>query len=190
MRASRVARKVVLAISVFAGAVVLLSGTAQAATVQHATASVTIKAGPLLMSSPTVDTVATVALDGTAQGTSVPLSNLAVTDATGTGGGWHLAVQATPLASEEQELSAGALELSCPDLSRDDWINPGSVVTTKDTCLIDAASAVMLADAAPGEAGMGSFASQGPSAILVNVPADTTEGTYSSTVFISLISGP
>jgi hypothetical protein len=190
MRGLRATKRAVLVFSVFAGAWVLLGGTVQAATVQRTTASVTIKAGSLRMSSPTVDTVATVPLDGTAKGTSVPLNNLAVTDATGTGGGWHLAVQATPLASEDAQLSAGALQLACPDLSRDDWVNPGSVQTTKDSCLIDAASAVIVADAAPGEASMGSFASQGPSAILVSVPADTSEGTYHSTVFISLISGP
>ena len=178
-------QRVALLFVLFAAGWILLDGTAQASTT-----SVRIIAGPLSMSSPTVNAVASVPLDGTAQATSIPLNDLTVTDATGTGTGWHLAVQATPLSTADGHLPPGSLRLSCPGLNRADRMTPGHLETTANACLIDTDAAVMLADATPGDGSMGSFSSQGADAIFVNVPADTPAGNYSSTVFISLITGP
>jgi hypothetical protein len=181
----RAKQKAAILFGLFLGAMALLGGTAFASTV-----SVTLTAGALRINNPTVGGVASVSLDGTARSTSVPLDDLSVTDATGTGAGWRLTVQATPLSVGDRSLPVGSLRLSCPELNSLDRMCPGSIETASDGCPIDAAVAVALMNALPGDSGMGRFASQGPGAFIVNVPADTRPGTYSSVVVISLISGP
>ena len=190
MRVVRARHAVISLFALLAAGMMLSPASAQAATAQSATTTVRLMAGPLSISTPTADAVASVPLDGTAQSASVPLNGLTVTDATGTGAGWHLSVQATPLQTTDRQLPVGSLRLCCPGLDRVDWVSPGHLPTTAAACLLDTASAVVVTNADPGDAGMGSFSSGGPSTIVVNVPADTSAGTYRSTVYISLITGP
>jgi hypothetical protein len=185
MRVVRAKQYAPILVALFLGAMSLLGGTAAANTV-----SVTLIAGPLSITNPTVAGAASVSLDGTAKSTSLPLDNLSVTDATGTGAGWHLTVQATPLSAAGRALPAGSLCLSYPNLDRLDGMCPGLVETAIGTCPIDTAVAVTVVSASPGDSGMGAFASQSPGALMVSVPADTRAGTYCATVIISLVSGP
>jgi hypothetical protein len=171
-------------LALFAVAMALCTSSALAATT-----SVILTAGPVNVSSAAVDTVTSVPLDGSVKSASVPLKDLTVTDATGTGAGWHLAVQATPLAAGGRYLPAGSLRFCFPGLDSKDRLNPSHLQAASGACLLDSVSAVIITSAAPGGTGMGSFSS-GASAIMVNVPANASAGTYQSTVFISLITGP
>lgn len=185
MRVFRAGRRVSIALALMAVAVMVCAPSAQAGTT-----TVRLIAGSLNVSGAAADTVTSVPLDGTVKTASVPLNELTVTDASGRGAGWRLAVQATPLTAAGRCLPAGSLRLCCPGLDSSDRLNPGRLRATKGACLLDSVSAVMLTSAAPGDAGMGSFRSRGSSAIMVNVPANASAGSYHSTVFLSLITGP
>lgn len=158
-------------------------------------ASVVVSPGVgLTVAAPAVGSFALVRLDGTARSAEADFGPFTVTDARGTGEGWTVTIEATPLRAWQ----GGGYVPGGPSLPRGSLTLPDLAVVADGTdsrapTLVDGAnivdgSAVSVAHAEP-DTGMGryTFLPLGP--LRVNVPATLT-GVYRSEVSVAVISGP
>jgi hypothetical protein len=114
------------------------------------------------------------------------MNNFTVTDATGSGAGWHVTVQATQFDNGSGDtFPQGSLSMDEPGVAGAD---PPSM--TGGPYDIDVAGAVTIASAIAGD-GMGAYNfTPGASGLTVTIPATALVDTYTSTVTVDLISGP
>ena len=179
-------RRIALLAGVFFAATAMLGGTALAAS------TVLIKAGSLTITTPTVGNFADVTLDGSAHTTNASVGTFNVIDATGSGSGWKVNVQATQFTTGGATpilLAASSLQLAAPTVAA---VGTASAVPSivSGPYTIDAGSAVKIASAA-ANAGMGTYLFTPPaSALTLSIPASAYVGTYSSTVTVSVVTGP
>ncbi|HZG84791.1 WxL domain-containing protein [Paenibacillus sp.] len=176
-----------LLVATIVGTTLALTGgnTAQAAETQ-------ISAGPLGVQDITVGNFTAVVLNGRTQNTFSTVSNFNVTDATGAGAGWKVYLTATQFKSAEgNTLPLGSLSVSEPTVALDD--PNSSPVTTVATAAgdIDTTTGLKLLSASEG-GGMGTYTvSFSPNSLTLNLlPKDVKAGTYTSTITVSISSGP
>jgi hypothetical protein len=177
-------RRVALLAGVFFAATAILGGTALAAS------TVTIKPGNLTISTPTVGNFADVTMDGTAQTTNANMGTFDVIDARGTGVGWNVTAQATQFTTGGATpilLALGSVVMANPTVAKNNPSSGAVPTITAGTLTIDG-PAVKIASAAVGN-GMGSFRFT-PSTLTLSVPASAYAGTYTSTVTVSVVTGP
>jgi hypothetical protein len=202
------------------GAVVLLGGgAAEAAACGTATAAGTactltgtlgVAAGPLTMTSPTALAWATTenGADQQVVDPTVAQQSYLVNDGTGSGAGWHVTISATtfttgPLSlantatfvttgSVTSEIAATAPTAACSTsstctLPTDTTTYPVAITTAATTppasTIYDTAAATGLGSITVGIGAL-------PVGWWVNVPASTKVGTYTSTISLTLVSGP
>jgi WxL domain surface cell wall-binding len=163
-----------------------LAFTAQATLASDGT-QVVVTAGSLAITNPAAGDFTPVTLSGQATTTSASLATFSVTDATGSGDGWHVTAQADQFTGSTHNLALSSLTMSEPTVaspgtsSPDPTIEPGPYT-------IDAATAVQIASAALNE-GMGQY-DFGATTLTLSLPADTYADTYNSTVTISVVTAP
>lgn len=163
--------------------------------------NVTVTGGVLSVTDPVVGDFAGVTLTGAAQTTTAAVDGFSVNDATGTGAGWNVTVQATQLAEYDSTLNAGAggyvsggktlalnsLSLPASTVDSPNTTSPDPSVTAGPYA-IDAASAVKVASAAVDE-GMGEYGFSAAT-LTLSLPASTYAATYRSDVTLSVVTGP
>ena len=155
-----------------------------------------VNSGVLSESGPSTNVYAQdVQLDGTDQTTPYTLP-IVVTDARGTGNGWHLTIVSTQFNTGTSNpiytLSASASIISSLAVS----CNPGAKCTLPHNSISSTGLGVpAAAGATPVEffnatanTGMGMFTIT--PTVSISIPADTYAGTYTSNVTVALVSGP
>lgn len=183
---SKRSRRVALLAGVFFAATALLGGTALAATV-------TLNGGNLSISTPVIGDFSDVNLNGNAQTTDASLGTFDVTDARGTGAGWNVTVQSTQFASASHTLPTGSISLSEPTVAKK-YASSNTVPTivggpySINQYSGSSPVAVKIASAAV-DAGMGAYTFS-PSTMTLSVGADAYAGVYTSTVTVSVVTGP
>jgi len=177
-----------LLVATIVGTTLALTGgnTAQAAT------ETAISAGNLGVDSITVGNFTAVVLNGRTQSTFSTVSNFNVTDATGSGAGWNVYLTATKFVSAEgNELPLGSLSVSQPTVGLDDPNSSPLNTVTASSGAIDTVAGLKLLSAAEG-GGMGTYTvTFAPNSLTLNLlPKYVKAGTYTSTITVSINSGP
>ena len=176
-------RRIGLLVGVFFAATTILGGTALAA------ASVVLTGGTLTVTTPTVADFAGVTLNGSAQSTTASMGTFNVTDARGTGVGWNVTVQATQFTMTGHTLPMDSISMPAPTVAKIANSSGNLPSLTSGPYPIDHASAVKITSAAADGTGMGSY-TYTPGALTLSIPANTYAGTYTSTVTVSVVTGP
>lgn len=154
--------------------------------------STTINGGALSTSGFKVNAFDTVVLDGTVQTTKASIDKLTVTDATGTWAGWNVRVSASPLTSESGlELPESSLEIFAPILVEEEEGATAPDNITPYGGFIDNEIGTKILSA-PIDGGMGQYTVTFPEKALELTlnPKDVKTGTYSSTISVTITSGP
>jgi hypothetical protein len=163
--------------------------------------NVTVTGGVLSITNPVVANFTGVTLNGAAQTTTAAVDAFSVNDATGTGGGWNVTVQASQLAQYDSTLNAGAggyvtggrtlalnsLSLPASTVASPNTTSPDPSITA-GPYLIDSASAVKVASAAANE-GMGKY-DFSAATLTLSLPASVYAANYRSDVTLSVVTGP
>ncbi len=159
---------------------------------------ISVTGGDLTATTPTVGDFAAVTLDGTAKPTTASLGNWDVTDARGTGLGWHLTFQATQFAEWDtatstyvtngKTLAANSLKMPAPSVVADGTLSALPTILPGPYTL-DGGSAVKVASAAL-DAGMGNYDFTPGGSLTLTVPSSAYAKTYRSEVTVSVVSGP
>jgi len=163
--------------------------------------NVTVTGGVLSITDPVVGDFTAVTLNGAAQTTTAAVDAFSVNDATGTGAGWNVTVQASPLTEYDSALNAGAggyvtggrtlalnsLSLPASTVASPNTTSPDPAITA-GTYTIDAASAVKVASAAANE-GMGEY-DFSAATLTLSLPASVYAAKYRSDVTLSVVTGP
>lgn len=180
------------AITVNAGASILGRLLARDAAVTLDTNAVTsptcLPPDVLGITNPAAGNFAGRSVTGAAQTTNAALGAFSVSDLTATGAGWHVTAQATRFTGiGGRNLSLGSLSISAPTVASPTTTSPDPTVVLTPT-VIDNGAAAPMASAALG-AGMGVY-DFSTTTLTLALPADVYADVYSSTVTISVVSGP
>ncbi|WEG13232.1 WxL domain-containing protein [Pullulanibacillus sp. KACC 23026] len=157
-------------------------------------ASTTITGGDLgVTTDPTVGDFSSVTLDGSVQTTTASMGSLTVTDARGTGAGWNVVVSATPFKTSDSShtLPTDSLSLASPtEVTPGTGSSDASTVTKKNGTIDNSAGLKLLSAAVDG--GMGTYTVSFPDNALTLTlnPKDVYAGTYTSTVAVTVTTGP
>lgn len=180
------------AVALFVAALIFISGlgvTHAADPTATQTANVTINGGARTVTSGSTVTLPAVGLTGYDTSAAVSLGNVSVTDASGTGAGWHLMASCPKVAAGSKSLPTGSASID-PVVSVNKIDQTSSAVPTISTgaaAAIDS-GAVTLLDATAGN-GMGSYTAALKN-LTVNVPANTFAGTYTTSIVYDLATAP
>lgn len=178
-------RTIGLLVGVFFAATAILGGTALAAS------TVVLSGGTLTLTTPAVGNFTGVTLNGSAQSTTASMGTFTVTDARGTGVGWNVTVQATQFTMAGHTLPMNSISMPAPTVAKIDNTSGDTPSITTGPYLIDNASAVKITSAAADGTGMGSYTFNAiPSTLTLSIPANAYAGTYTSTVTVSVVTGP
>jgi len=149
--------------------------------------SVVVTGGNLTITNPAAANFTGVTLNGTTQTTTAALDAFNVTDARGTGVGWHVTAQASQFSGGGHSLPVGSMDMSQPTVTSPNTTSPDPTIEA-GPYTIDVASAVQVASAAVNE-GMGQYDFSATSLSLTLGP-EVYATTYNSTVTISAVTGP
>jgi len=163
---------------------------------------VNVIAGSLAITTPAAANFTSVTLDGTLKSTTAALAAFSVTDARGSGAGWHVTAQATQFAEWDSTLNSGAggykvgghtiptssLTMSAPTVAANGTTSPNPSIASGPYTL-DSGSAFSIASADTDE-GMGVYDVSTTTLTLSLPPATTYAAPYRSTVTISVITAP
>jgi hypothetical protein len=145
--------------------------------------------GGLSMSTPSIADFASLTLSGFAQTTTAHMGTFTVTDSRGNGVGWNVTVQASQFTYGSRTLPLGSVSMPQPSVAKGSPLSTGLPTMLAGPYLIDGVSSIKIASAANDGGGQGSYIFT-PGPLTLNVPAKTYAGTYTSTVTVSVISGP
>jgi hypothetical protein len=162
---------------------------APAAFAQDATTA-TVTGGALTVTTPLAADFAGRSITGKAQITTAALDTFSVDDLRGTGAGWRVTLQASPFTSgttPTRTLAAGSLTMPAPSVSSPDTLS-GDPTIAPGPYSLDTVTATTVANAAV-DTGMGSYAFSA-STMTLALPANVYAGAYTSTVTVSVITGP
>ncbi|WP_078550282.1 WxL domain-containing protein [Litchfieldia alkalitelluris] len=153
-------------------------------------ANSSITGGSLSMTQPTVDNFAAVTLNGQIQTTTASLGAFTVTDATGTGSGWQLNVKASQFTDSVKGLTlpTNSLDIALPTVTAQAGASDVSTLT-KASGKVDNATGVKILSAALN-GGMGAYDVSANTLTLNLQPKDVKAGTYTSTVSVTVTTGP
>jgi hypothetical protein len=117
-----------------------------------------------------------------------------VTDATGSGAGWHVTFQASQFTGAgEATLPAGSLVLTAPAISANGVNLAVPPLAQGPTFTLDGGSAVPIVHALAGT-GQGAWTMTQSNAaggdLALTIPANATAGTYTSNLTFTLATGP
>ena len=164
--------------------------------------NVTVAAGTLSITDPAVANFPDVTLNGTAQTADAAVDSYTINDATGSGSGWKVTLQATQLTEWDSTLNAGAgdyvtttprtfatssLSLPAPTVTSPNTTSTDPTISTGPYS-IDAAGAVTVASAAV-DTGMGEYVFTAGT-LTVSVPTNAYAAAYRSDVTLSVVTGP
>ena len=149
------------------------------------TATVSVTAGALTEVGDFSAAKSSVALNGSNSFVQYPL-NMLVTDATGSGNGWHLTISGTPLSDGVNGHPVLFQEL----------VTQGFGCVSGDTCTDPIAaerfvfiqSTPQVFFSAAANSGMGSFDIQ--NSVFAFIPGNAFAGTYTGTLTLAVVSGP
>jgi hypothetical protein len=152
----------------------------------------TISGGTLSMSSATIGNFSGITLNGQVQTTNASIGNFSVTDATGTGNGWNVVVKATQFTDSVNNvtLPTGSLDIALPTVTAQTGASDVSTITTSSGKVDNATGVKVLSAALNG--GMGEYdVTYATNALtLTLLPKDVKAGTYTSTISVTLTTGP
>lgn len=156
-------------------------------------AEVGITGGQLAVDEITVGSFTAVVLEGKTQSTFADINAFNITDPTGTGAGWNVVMSATQFIDTEtgKTLPLGSLSVVTPSLTEADIGSSPAEEITKREGVIDNGTGVSILSAGAG-AGMGTYtASFTPDSLKLHLlPKDVYSGTYTSTISVTINSGP
>jgi hypothetical protein len=160
-----------------------------------ASTSVTLSGGSLSFSTtPSAADFPTTTLTGSQQTIHTNLASWGVTDATGSGAGWHVTFQASQLtAPGPLTLPASSLALTTPVVTPSGVNIAVPPLAQGTTVTLDSGSAVPVVHALAGT-GQGAWtmtqANAGGGDLALTIPANAAAGTYTSTLTFTLAAGP
>lgn len=161
-----------------------------------AVGSTTINGGTLSISDLIVSTFGDIDLNGEIQTKYAKISDLTVIDPTGTGAGWDVTVKATQLTTGEDEtgntlmLPKDSLKISEPIVTAGNGSSGADTVVTSEGTIDNETGITLLS--ANEEGGMGTYTVTFPedSLELKLNPKDVKTGTYTSTITVTITTGP
>jgi hypothetical protein len=175
---------IALLTAVFLFAIAFFGDNAQAENV-----SVLVAGGGLSVTAPALDDFGTVILTGAAVSPKAAMGPFTVTDARGTGAGWNLTIQASQFTTGSRTLALGSLTMPTPAVAKTDRTSGPVPSVVTGPYLIDSPSALKIASAASDGAGMGSYIFM-PGYLVLGIQTNVYAGTYTSTVTVSVATGP
>lgn len=102
-----------------------------------------------------------------------------------------MTVQATQFTATGHTLPMNSISMPAPTVAKIASTSGNTPSITAGPYLIDNAGAVKIASAAADGTGMGSYTFNAvPSTLTLSVPANAYAGTYTSTVTVSVVTGP
>jgi hypothetical protein len=168
----------------------VIGGFAQVSFAAESTSTIT--GGTLSITQPTIGSFADVILDGSVQTTTATVGSFTVTDATGTGNGWNVVVKASQFSDSINSLTlpTDSLSIALPTVTAKDGADLASTVTP-NMGTIDNGTGVKILSAAL-EGGMGAYdIAYASDALTLNLlPKDVKAGTYTSTITVTVTTGP
>ena len=182
-------------------AVLALSTTVFAGATFAAGTSSVIDSGTLKMDAITVTDFKAITLDGTTQEVSASIETFTITDATGFGAGWKVTANASQFSQNPEGPPLGANPLSIGSLVLDESPTINKIDTNSDDptkitksgrlmAIDSATSATQTILSAPVGEGMGSYKVDEIPMTLTLKPSEVYEGTYSSTITVTLTATP
>ncbi len=161
-----------------------------------AVTTATVTGGSLSIGDFTVDNFANVTLDGTTKTITFTITDMAIVDARGTGAGWSVNLTATTFINATAALSgidlntlqASSLVLGAVSIAAGDGSTPVTNIV-KATGAIDATGGVKILSAGINE-GMGTYTVNIAPMTLTLLPKAAKAGTYTSTIAITITTGP
>lgn len=147
--------------------------------------------GDVSLSTVTAASFGVITLDGTTQTFQAPLNTFDVTDARGTGAGWNVSVVAGQFtdSTSGRIMDAGSLAIDAPAVNLKDAGSSALSTITQAGGVLDNGTGVKLLSAAV-DGGMGSYTVDPASMTLTLKPGKVYAGNYTSTVTVSLTTGP
>jgi len=150
--------------------------------------TVVVTGGTLTMTTPLTGNFAGVTITGQDQVTTATTDAFSVSDLRGSGAGWHITAQATQLsdgAITPKTLAAGSLTMSAPTVDSPNTSSPDP--TGLGAYVIDNGAATIATAAI--DAGMGTY-DFSQTTMTLAIPADVKAASYTSTVTLSVVTGP
>lgn len=147
---------------------------------------VVVTGGALSITNPAAANFPGVTLNGAAQSPTAALATFSVTDATGSGDGWHVTAQADQFTGVSHNLAAGSLSMSQPTVAANGTSSPDPTVASGPYTIDNGAVEIASADV---DEGMGTY-DFGATTLTLSVPASAYADTYASTVTISVVTAP
>jgi hypothetical protein len=160
-----------------------------------ASTSVSLLGGSLSFSTtPSASNFASTSLTGAQQTIHTNLASWGVTDATGSGAGWHVTFQASQFTGTGPiTLPTSSLVLTAPVITPNGINLAVPPVNQGTTFTLDSGSAVPILHALAGT-GQGAWtmtqANTGGGDLALTIPADASAGTYTSNLTFTLATGP
>ncbi len=139
---------------------------------------------------PSVDNFGSVTLNGQVQNSTAALSAFTVIDATGTGDGWNVVVKADQFTDSANGLTlpTNSIDIALPTVTADTGASELATIS-KASGKIDSSTGVKILSAAEG-GGMGTYNVDANTLTLNLLPKDVKEGNYTSTVTVTVTTGP
>ena len=145
--------------------------------------------GSLSITTPTVGSFGVITLNGMVQTATATMGTFTVVDSRGSGVGWNVTVQESQFITAGHTLPLGSVSMPQPNVAKGTPQSTNVPTILPGPYVIDSASTVKIASAPADGSGEGSYIFT-PGLLTLTVPANTYGGTYTSTVTVSVISGP
>lgn len=178
-----------------AGLMIACLAVATGAQASGSSTSVTLSGGSLSFgTTPSASNFPSTALTGAQQTIHTSLATWDVTDATGSGAGWHVTFQASQFTGAGPiTLPTSSLVLTAPTVGPNGVNIAAPPVIQGATFTLDAGSAVPIVHALAG-AGQGGWimtqANAGGGDLALTIPANASAGSYTSNLTFTLATGP
>ncbi|CAI9394701.1 hypothetical protein BACSP_03850 [Bacillus sp. T2.9-1] len=139
---------------------------------------------------PSVDNFGSVTLNGQVQNSTAAVSAFTVIDATGTGDGWNVVVKADQFTDSANGLTlpTNSIDIDLPTVTADTGASELATIS-KASGKIDSSTGVKILSAAEG-GGMGTYNVDANNLTLTLQPKDVKAGTYTSTISVTVTTGP
>lgn len=149
-----------------------------------------IKGSTLSVTQPVVGNFNPITLNGQIQSTTASVEEFTVVDPTGTGAGWDVLMKATQFTdtTNNRTLPLNSLSIGIPNVTAAAGASDIATITTKDGTIDNDLGVKILSAAKDG--GMGTYTVK-PNTLTLNLlPKDVKAGNYTSTVTVTITTGP